>query len=264
MKLNIQLKYDIYPKIIIQITSNNDPLILYLLELTELEYEKIMKEQKILINFNDFPKFLLNLAKLCSGGDDQNYSAVLDLNELPEVIFKIEEKIKFKISEHILLKLRKANDEELKKYLSTIYLELKNKYKNLFNKFNEINIKNENLNKEIIFLNENIKKNEYENKNNLGNLISEKDNKINLLKEDYKNESKKQMQLCEKEKQNIINKYEKKILDMEKKIDILTKNNQELETNILKCQINQKNCEGQYDISNNELKEKIKENKMIK
>ena len=144
MKIKVFLNKSIIQTIKIQITNPKDPLVLYLLKLSEEEYVKIMKDQKILINFSEFPNFLLNLSRLCGDqSSQQDYFASINLGESPEVIFTIEEKIKFKITEHIMLKLRKANEEEIKKYLSKIYLDIKNKYLNTFNKLNDANIKYE-------------------------------------------------------------------------------------------------------------------------
>ena len=147
MKINVQLKKEQNQIISIQITSPNDPLILYLLDMSEIEYQNIMKDQKILINFEDFPNFLLNLVKICNN-PDQKYNAKLELGDSPEVIFSIEEKIKFKITEHIILKLKKANDEEIKRYLSKIYIDLKYQFEDIFNKLNEANNANYNLTKQ--------------------------------------------------------------------------------------------------------------------
>ena len=94
MKINTQFKKDQNSIIIIQITSPKNPLILYLLELSEIEYQNIMKEQKILVNFEDFPNFLMKLLKSCSRESNQNFSAKLEISDSPEVIFSIEEKKK--------------------------------------------------------------------------------------------------------------------------------------------------------------------------
>lgn len=262
MKIMAQLNNEINKKIKIQLTNPNNPLILYLLELNEEEYKNILDKQKILINFDEFPNFLLNLINLCVD-KRQNYFTSLYLDDSPEVIFIVEEKIKFKITEHLRLKLRKANDEEIKKYLSQIYINLKNRFIDTFNKLNEINIKNEYLSKENILINETNKKNEYDSKNTINILINEKNNEIISNKDEHIKELKKQKELYENEKQNYISKYEKKISDMQIKIDILTKNKYELEDQLLKYEIQNKNYEGKYEISNNELNKKIKENKII-
>ena len=263
MEIKVELDQDQKSTIIIQITNPNDPLILYSLELSEIEYKKIMEEQKILISFEDFPNFLLDLVKLCLDENNKSYSASLYLAEIPQVTFIIEEKIKFKITEHIILKLKKANDMELKKYLSKKYLDLKYYFFDIFNKLNEENKKNDILNKKNIILNENIKKIEYNNKEYINNLISEKNNEINLLKENYIKDSKNQIELYKNEKQNILSNYEEKILELKNQLDNLKLNNRKLEEKIVKYEVDQKNFEEKYDYSNTELNQKIKENNDI-
>ena len=263
MKLNIESTKDNNPTISLQITNPNDPLILYTLILSEIEYQNIMKDQKILVNFEDFPNFLKNLAKLCSNDINQNYKAKLEINNSPEVIFCIEEKIKFKITEHIILKLKKANDEELKKYLSKIYLNLKNKYINIYNKLIEENKKNNILIKENNNLNNNLQNIDFESKKNLENLKTEKNNDINILKEKYNINLKEQIDLFEKEKKEIQNNYENKISNMENIINNLNTKNQNLEKIIFQNDLNNKNIEEKYKISNTELNEKILENNKI-
>jgi hypothetical protein len=106
----------------IKITNPNNPLILYLLELSEIEFKALIEEQKINVNFNDFSTFLINMTNLCSGNENTNYSGIIYLNESPEITFVIEENSKNKINEYLKLKLRKANDEELKKYLRFYFI----------------------------------------------------------------------------------------------------------------------------------------------
>ena len=129
------------------INSIENPLTLYLLELTEVEFQKISEEQKILINFENLANYILNLLNLCK--KNINHSAHIFVNESPEVIFLIEEKIKQKINENIKIIFRKANDEEIKKYLSKIYLDIKDQYLDTFNKLNDANIKYECLSIEL-------------------------------------------------------------------------------------------------------------------
>ena len=264
MNIKVQLEQEKKTTIIIQITNPNDPLILYSLKLSELEYKKIIEEQKILISFDDFPNFLLNLVKLCIDENNQSYSASLYLANIPEVTFIIQEKIKFKITEHIVLKLKKANDTELKKYLSKKYLDLKSYFLDNFNKLNEANQKNEILKNENISLKENIKNIEYNNKENINFLTSDKNNEINLIKENYIKKAKNHLELYENEKQSIIYKYEERISELKNKLDNLEKNNHNLEEKIIKYEIDQKNYEGKYENSNTELNKQIKENNIIR
>ena len=244
----------------IKITNPNNPLILYLLELSEIEFKSLMKEQKINVNFNDFPTFLINMTNLCSGNENTNYSGIIYLNESPEITFVIEENTKIKINEYLKLKLRKANDEELKKYLSEIYLNLKKRFEETFYNLNDLNSKNKNLSKENMIITEKIKDMEINNKNQIDNLCNEKNKEINDIKESYINEHEKQMKLYEKENQDIKDKYENNIYILNNKINNLTENKRDLENKISDLEINLKNYEGKFEKSNSNLNEKEKEN----
>lgn len=248
----------------IKITNPNNPLILYLLELSEIEFKSLMKEQKINVNFNDFPTFLINMTNLCSGNENTNYSGIIYLNESPEITFVIEENTKIKINEYLKLKLRKANDEELKKYLSEIYLNLKKRFEETFYNLNDLNSKNKNLSKENMIITEKIKDMEINNKNQIDNLCNEKNKEINDIKESYINEHEKQMKLYEKENQDIKDKYENNIYILNNKINNLTENKRDLENKISDLEINLKNYEGKFEKSNSNLNEKEKENDLIK
>ena len=163
----------------ILINSIENPLTLFLLELSELEYQKISSEQKLLINFENFANYILNLLELCK--KDTNYIASILINESPEVIFLIEEKVKQKIDEKIKLTLRKANDEEIKNYMNKIYLELRANFTETYSLLNIQNMKLEKLNKENALLNENIKNIEKEKNENINQFLSEKNKEINEL-----------------------------------------------------------------------------------
>ena len=263
MKISIEMAKENNPMISIQITNPNDPLILYILDLSEIEYQNIMKEQKILVNFEDFPNFLKNLVELCSDCMNRNYSAKLEINNSPEVVFCIEEKIKFKITEHIRLKLKKANDEELKKYLSTIYLNLKRKYNDMNIILNDSIKKNDILVKENENLKNILQEKEFEYKNNLENLKAEKNTNINILKEEYNNKFQQQFNLFEKEKNVMQKNYDNKIYDLESKINDLNSKNKILEEKIIKNNLNEKNISEKCNKSNTELAEKVLENQKI-
>ena len=154
------------------LNSIENPLTLFLLELTELEYQKISEEQKVLINFESLSKYLLNLLNLCKS--NMNYKAHIFVDESPEIIFLIEENVKQKINENIKLKFRKANDEEIKNYMNKIYMELRTNFSEVYSLLNEQNIKLENINKENDLLKENIKKIENEKNESLNQLLSER------------------------------------------------------------------------------------------
>jgi len=261
MTLNAVLENQIVK---IKIKNENNPLILYLLELSEIEFKTLIEEQKINVNFTDFPKFLINMTNLCTGNENTNYSGIIYLNESPEITFVIEESSKNKINEYLKLKFRKANDEELKKYLSEIYLNLKKIFESTFNNLNEINLKNEKLSKENMIIIEKIKDIEINNKNQIDNLCNQNKKEINDIKESYINKHENQMKLYEKEKKDIKDKYENTINILNNKINNLTENKRVLENKISEIEINLKNYEGKFEKSNSNLNEKEKENDLIK
>ncbi len=187
----------------ILINSIENPLTLFLLELTEIEFQKISEEQKLLINFENFSNYIINLLELCK--KNINYTAHIFVNESPEVIFLIEEKIKQKINENIKIKLRKANDEEIKNYMNKIYLELRSNFSEIYTLLNEQNIKLENINKENALLNENIKKIENENNESINQLKMDKEKEINELKSLYIKENKEKSENDEIKKKNMVN-----------------------------------------------------------
>ena len=262
MIINVQLKEEQNKKIIIQITNSKDPLILYLLELNELEYQKIIEEQKLFINFDDFPKFLLDLVYSCveEGENGQKYMASIYLDNSPEVVFIIEEKIKFKLTEHIKLILRKANDEEIKKYLGKKYLDLKNKFNDILLKLNDECQKNDILTQDnLTYIR---MEDDYRIKTE--NILNDKQKEINSIKESAIKESETQLELYKTEKQNIISNFENQISEMQNKIDILTQNKLELEDRLLKIELDKNNYKNKYETSDNELIEKIKDYDIIK
>ena len=182
------------------INSLEKPLTLYLLELSEIEFQKIAEEQKLLINFENFSNYILNFMELCK--KDFNYSSHIFVDESPEVIFLIEEKVELKINDKIKIILRKANDEEIKNYMSKIYLDLRTNFSEAYSLLNEQNIKLENTTKENDLLKENIKKIENEKNESLNQLLSEKDKELNELKSVYLKENKEQSENGESVKKN--------------------------------------------------------------
>ena len=49
-----------------ELTDENDPFFLYVLELSEQDFPALKREQSILVDFNAFPSMLIELLLLCS------------------------------------------------------------------------------------------------------------------------------------------------------------------------------------------------------
>ena len=261
MKINIIKLLEKQSRLIVQITNPNDPLFLYTLELSELEYQQLKAEQSLLVDFQNFPDFIIKMFYFCKNDKEDKYTCVFTIGGLNENNFSsgtsgiltVEEKTPYRKLNHLILKFQAANDATLKKYLSDVSKEYKEKYENLLQKYNDLNQDFDNLKKETVGLKENLQKLEYEHKTSMDNLLNEKNKEINLIKENNFKENKKQLESLEAEKNKSINDLENKISQLKGIIEDTTKNKTQLEEHKLKLEINQKDLEGKFAISNTEL-----------
>jgi len=261
MKITIIKLLEKQPHLIIQVTNPNDPLFLYSLDLSEIEYQQLKTEQSLLVDFQNFPDFIIKMFYYCKNDKEDIYTCVLTLGGLGESNFSsgglgiltVEEKTQYRKLNHLILKLQAANDISLKKYLSDVSKEYKEKFENLTMKFNDLNQNYELIMKENSNLKENLQKIEYEHKTSLDNLLNEKNKEINSIKESNFLENKKQLETMESDKNKVISDLENRISQLQGILDDATKNKTQLEEHKLKLEINQKDLEGKFAISNTEL-----------
>ena len=259
MKISIIRLLEKQPHLIIQVTNPNDPLFLYSLDLSEIEYQQLKTEQSLLVDFQNFPDFIAKMFYFCKNDKDDIYSCVLTLGGVSENfsggngILAVEEKTQYRKLNHLILKLQAANDISLKKYLSDVSKEYKEKFENLSQKYSDLSQNYEIIQKENLNLKENLQKIEYEHKTSLDNLLNEKNKEINSIKENNFKENKKQLELMETDKNKTISDLENKISQLQGILDDATKNKTQLEEHKLKLEINQKDLEGKFAISNTEL-----------
>ena len=261
MKISIIKLLEKQPHLIIQVTNPNDPLFLYSLDLSEIEYQQLKAEQSLLVDFQNFPDFITKMFFYCKNDKEDIYSCVLNLGAIGENNFatmsngtlSVEEKTQYRKLNHLILKLQAANDITLKKYLSDVSKEYKEKFENLSQKYADLNQNYELMQKENGNLKENLQKIEYEHKTSLDNLINEKNKEINSIKENNFKETKKQLEAMESDKNKTIADLENRISQLQGILDDATKNKTQLEEHKLKLEINQKDLEGKFAISNTEL-----------
>ena len=261
MKITIIKLLEKQPHLIIQVTNPNDPLFLYSLDLSEIEYQQLKAEQSLLVDFQNFADFITKMFYFCKNDKDDIYTCVLTLGGIGENNFSgsgigvltVEEKTQYRKLNHLILKLQAANDISLKKYLSDVSKEYKEKFENLSQKYSDLNQNYEIIQKENSNLKENLQKIEYEHKTSLDNLLNEKNKEINSIKENNFIENKKQLETMESDKNKIISDLENKISQLQGILDDATKNKTQLEEHKLKLEINQKDLEGKFAISNTEL-----------
>ena len=261
MKISLIKLFEKQSRLIIQVTNPNDPLFLYSLELSELEYQQLKNEQSLLVDFQNFPDFIVQMIDCCKKDNNDKFTCVLNTGGQGENnfgsnslgILSVEEKTQYRKLSHIVLKLKAANDTTLKKYLSDLSKEYKDKYETLFQNYNDLNQKFDMFQKDYAILKENMLKMENQHKAYTDNLINEKNKEINSIKENNFIETKKQLESMESEKNKIISDLENKISQLQGTLNDTTKNKTQLEEHKLKLEINQKDLEGKFAISSKEL-----------
>ena len=110
----------------IQITHPNDPLLLYVLELSEVEFHQLKSDQSLLIDFQNFTPFVQNMIEQCI--TDSNFTCILHKRNATEALFVIQERTKFKEVNHLVLNVTQADDTTLKRYLGALSSEFKSKF----------------------------------------------------------------------------------------------------------------------------------------
>ena len=261
MKISLIKIFEKQSRLIIQVTNPNDPLFLYSLELSELEYQQLKNEQSLLVDFQNFPDFIVQMIDCCKKDNNDKFTCVFNTGGQGENnfgsnnlgILSVEEKTQYRKLSHIVLKLKAANDTTLKKYLSDLSKEYKEKYENLFQNYNDLNQKFDMFQKDYANLKENMLKMENQHKAYTDNLINEKNKEINAIKENNFKETKKQLESMESEKNKVISDLENKIAQLQGTLNDTTKNKTQLEEHKLKLEINQKDLEGKFAISSKEL-----------
>ena len=165
----------------LNITDNNDPLFLYLLEITESEFHTIKQEQSLLIEFQQFPnKFneMLDMSSIFPSNNNNskledmnlnfnnktlvgNYVCILHHTNPTDALLIIQEITQFRQLNHLILKVKSANDIVLKKYLSDLVKDFKLKTENLEKENEKLSENLENcagnlksVKEELLFINE--------------------------------------------------------------------------------------------------------------
>ena len=235
----------------IEITTPTDPLVLYTLDMSEVEYHKLKNEQGLLIDFQNFTPFLINMLDTCL--KDENFVCVLHKKNVNEALFVIQERTKFKEINHLILNVVQANDLEVKKYLGVVMNEFKRKFEETSNSLKELTAHFEELDKENINLKEKIQKDILDKQTAIDNVINEKNKEINILKEKSFQDTKAQIDQVEKAKNQKINELEKKIENLQNSYDLLNKDKIALDDYKMKLEIEHKDLESKHAISSSEL-----------
>ena len=261
LKISINQYIDKQSRIIIQMTNPDDTLFLYTLELSELEYHQFKAEQSLLVDFQNFPDFVIKMLSFCKNDKDDRYSCTFNIsneggnnfNLTAPGVLTIEERTEYRKLNLLVLKFQAANDSNLKKYISKICKNYKNKYESLLKKYDELNQNFESYQKENNKLKENCQILELKLNTSMDKLANEKNKEINNIKENNLKEAKNKIDILENEKNKTINELKNKINELQNSLDDMTKNKNKLEEIKFKLEMDKKDIESKYIKSNTEL-----------
>ena len=110
-------------------------LFFYCLNIDEIEYQQLKKEQSLFIEFKNFSDFIFKMLNNCL---KENFNCFITIMKNEEVYIKIEEQTQFRRLNHLTLKLNPLNNSNLKIHLGKILNEHKEKYDKLLEKNKEI------------------------------------------------------------------------------------------------------------------------------
>ena len=261
LKISVNQYLDKQSKLLFEITSPNDPLFLYTLELSEIEYPKFKSEQSLLVDFKKFPDFVLKMLTFCKNDKEDKYTCILNLSNGEQNninlgsagVLIIEEITEYRKMGLLTLKLQKANDINLKKYLSNMTKDYKEKYESLLLKFNELKKDLEICQKEKKDLSEDIKKNELNHKIIVDSLKDENNKIINEIKENNLKENISKIETLNNESKYKINDLENKIIELQNSLEEMTKKKAELEEKKMKLEYDYKDLDSKLIKSNTEV-----------
>jgi spindle assembly abnormal protein 6 len=115
---------------VIELTDDNDFLFLYSLECSEADFLAIKAEQRLVFDFQMFPHRLIEQLELRAKPNElpeENPKAcILELGFQDVAVFKLIEYTNFNELNHLVLKLKKADDEYAKQHLANKLNEFKN------------------------------------------------------------------------------------------------------------------------------------------
>eukprot|EP00926_Amoebophrya_sp_RCC4398_P017132 GSA120T00015101001.1 len=145
--LNVKIRLDLTPShhqvLLCDLTDTSDPFFLYSLVLGESDFHALKNEQRLLVDFQQFPSQLVKLLDetkrgpppsphhnqsfvsspgtlggSIAGGGPGAIFAVLNIVSGHEALFSITESNQFRELQHLSLHFRKGNDAAVKEYLA--------------------------------------------------------------------------------------------------------------------------------------------------
>lgn len=120
----------------VHVSCDDDPFFYHAMEVREEDYGKLRAEQRLVVNFDEFPRALVRLIKACDRGSGaKNVYAVLDVpktnDSAASSTLSIVETNEFNQFTHVALKFKPASDRAAKRILAGLLLDAREREREL-------------------------------------------------------------------------------------------------------------------------------------
>ncbi|CAD8055358.1 unnamed protein product [Paramecium primaurelia] len=246
----------------IELTDDTNFSFLQILDLNEGEFLALKNEQSLHVDFATFPMKLADLLQLCinSQRDEKvNFYVCLETKNGESTLAVIENN-EFKKLTHLSLKLRSATDDILKYFLANKLAIEKQENEQLHKQTKKLTEQLEEKQLELENLKSEVRKFTEDNNAVLQQIQLDEQKKFNDFREQALSKETNFKRESEKEKQFIIEKYEKIVFELQNKYTSLQQINQELSEQKVQLIQQEKELKNRFAIIQQESQQLSKEN----
>ncbi|CAD8157367.1 unnamed protein product [Paramecium pentaurelia] len=246
----------------IELTDDTNFSFLQILDLNEGEFLALKNEQSLHVDFSTFPMKLADLLQLCinSQRDEKvNFYVCLETKNGESTLAVIENN-EFKKLTHLSLRLRSATDDILKYFLANKLAIEKQENEQLHKKTKKLTEQLEEKQWELENLKSEVRKFTEDNNAVLQQMQLDEQKKFNDFREQALSKETNFKRESEKEKQFIIEKYEKIVFELQNKYTSLQQINQELSEQKVQLIQQEKELKNRFAIIQQESQQLSKEN----
>ncbi|CAK71601.1 unnamed protein product (macronuclear) [Paramecium tetraurelia] len=246
----------------IELTDDTNLSFLQILDLNEGEFLALKNEQSLHVDFATFPMKLADLLQLCinSQRDEKvNFYVSLETKNGESTLAVIENN-EFKKLTHLSLRLRSATDDILKYFLANKLAIEQQENEQLYKKTKKLTEQLEEKQWELENLKSEVRKFTEDNNAALQQVQLDEQKKLNDFREQALSKETNFKRESENEKQFIIEKYEKIVLELQNKYTQLQQINQDLSEQKIQLTQQEKELKNKFAIIQQESQQLQKEN----
>ena len=116
----------------VHVSCDDDPFFYHAMEVREEDYARLRSEQRLVVDFDAFPRALVGLLRACDGaGGNKDVYCMLESTEASSSVLSIVETNAFNQFTHVALKFKPASDRAAKRILAGLLLDAKEREREL-------------------------------------------------------------------------------------------------------------------------------------